>query len=100
MNLFTKQKQTHRLREQLWLPGGKPGEGQIGSLGLTCTPTIFKIDNQQGPTVQHRELCSIFCNNLNRKRIQKRTDTCIRITESLCCTPETNTTVLINYVPI
>ena len=26
--------------------------------------TVFKIDNQQGPTVQHRELCSIFCNTL------------------------------------
>ena len=24
---------------------------------------IYKIDNQQGPTVQHRELYSIFCNN-------------------------------------
>ena len=61
---------------------------------------IFKIDNQQGPTVQHRELCSIFCNNLNGKRIWKRLDTCICITESLCCTPETNTTLLINYTPI
>ena len=28
---------------------------------------IFKIDNQQGPTVQHRECCSIFGNNLNGK---------------------------------
>ena len=27
-------------------------------------------------------------------------DTCIRITESLFCTPETNTTLLINYTPI
>jgi len=23
------------------------------------------MDNQQCPTVEHRELCSIFCNNLN-----------------------------------
>ena len=29
---------------------------------------IFKIDNQQRPTVYHREFCSIFCNNLNGKR--------------------------------
>ena len=35
MNLLTKQKQTHRLREMnLWLPEGKDGrERQIGSLG-------------------------------------------------------------------
>ena len=51
---------------------------------------IFKIDNQQR---QHRELCSLFSNNWNGKRIWKRIDTHIRITESLCCTPETNNTV-------
>ena len=37
------------------------------------------------------------CNNLIGKTIWKRTDICIGITESLCCTPETNTTLLINY---
>ena len=61
---------------------------------------MFKIDNQQGPPVQHRELCSVFCNNLNGKRIWKRIDTCTCITESLCCTPETNTTLLINCTPV
>ena len=44
---------------------------------------IFKIDNQQAHSVWHRELCSIFCNNLNRKKIWKRIHTCICITESL-----------------
>ena len=43
--------------------------------------TIYKIDKQQGPTVQHRELYEkIIC-----------IYTCI--TESLHCTPETNTTL-------
>ena len=37
---------------------------------------------------------------LNGKKELKRIDTCIRITESLCCIPETNTTLLINYSPI
>ena len=39
MNLFTKQKQTHRHRERTYgYQWGKcGGEGQIGSLGLTCT---------------------------------------------------------------
>ena len=27
-------------------------------------------------------------------------DTCICITESVCCTPEINTTLLMNYAPI
>ena len=26
--------------------------------------TMYKIDNQEGRTVEHRELYSIFCNNL------------------------------------
>ena len=46
------------------------------------------------------ELCSIFCNNLNGKRTRKRTDTCVRVIESLCCMAETNTTLLINYALI
>ena len=40
----------------------------------------------------HRELCSILCNNLNRKIIWKIIDTCVCILESLCCTLETNIT--------
>ena len=33
-------------------------------------------------------------------RTLKREDICICITESLCCTPETNITLFINYTPI
>ena len=33
------------------------------------------------------------------KEFEKKIDTCICITESLCCRPETNTTLLINYAP-
>ena len=56
--------------------------------GLTCPPrgehiytTICKTDNQQGPTI-YRELCSIFCNNLQGKRIWKRM--CIYIYIYVC----------------
>ena len=35
---------------------------------LRIYTATFKIDNHQGPTAQHKELCSIFCNNLNGKR--------------------------------
>ena len=56
---------------KFWVPGLGVGEDQTGSLGLTCKihTAIFKIDNQQGPTVQHRECFSVFCNNLSGKRI-------------------------------
>ena len=53
--------------------------------------TIYKIDNQKGPTVQHKELYPKFCNNLYEKRIWKRMDVCIAA--SLCYTPETNPTL-------
>ena len=51
------------------------------------------------PISKHQDsMFSIFYNNLNEKRTRKRIDICI--TESLCCTSETNTTWLINYAPI
>ena len=43
---------------------------------------------------------SVFCNNLNGKRILKSLDICICLTEPICCTPETNMTLQINYTLI
>ena len=38
MNLYTKQKQTHRQKANLWLPkGNRAGKGRIKSAGLTDT---------------------------------------------------------------
>ena len=94
MNLSTKQKQTHRLRKQTYgYQRGKVGGSKLGVWDWHVHTAVFKTDNQQGPTVQHRDLYSIFCNNRNGKRIWKRRDTCICITESFCCIPETNTTL-------
>ena len=61
---------------------------------------IFKTDNQQGPILQHRDLCSILSDNLHQKRIWKRIDSYGCITESLCCALETEKAWLINYTPI
>jgi len=38
-------------------------------IGINTHTTVYKIDNQEGPTVQHRELYSTICNNLYGKRI-------------------------------
>ena len=40
-----------------------------GAWGEHTHTTIHKTDNQQGPTVQHREIYPIFCDNLYEKRI-------------------------------
>ena len=63
MNI-TKQKKTHRHRKHTWLPKGKGG-GERDKLGVwdqQIHNTAYKIDKQQGPTVQHRELYSISGN--------------------------------------
>ena len=66
--------------------------GNFGVWDWHIHTAIFKTDSQ-GSTVQHRELCSVFCNNLNKKRIWKWIETDIWITASLGYTPEANTTL-------
>ena len=66
MNLFTKQKQTHRHRKQT--SGYQKGKGGQGGginyeIGINIHTTINKIDKQR-PTILHREVYSISCNNL------------------------------------
>ena len=61
---------------------------------------IFKMDNQQGPNVQHRKLCSVLCGSLDGRGVWGRMDTCIRVAESLCCPPEAITALLIRSTPI
>ena len=98
-------------------PGDHPNPGispmspaspalQVGSLRVShwgspghVHTAIFKMNNQQGPTVEHMELCSMFCGNLDGRGFGGEW-TCIRTAESLHCSPETITTLLISYTPI
>ena len=61
---------------------------------------IFKKDNQQGPTVQHRELCSMLRGSLDGRGVWRRMDTCICMVESLCSLPENITTLLTGSTPV
>ena len=58
------------------------------------------MDNEQEPTVHHRELCSMFFGSLDERGIWVRMGTCICMAESLHCPPETITTLLIGYTPV
>ena len=63
MNISTKQKQTHRHREQTCGcqgGGGWEREG-LGVWDQQMQTIIYRTDKQQSPTVQHRELYSISC---------------------------------------
>ena len=61
---------------------------------------IFKMDTQQGPIILHMELYSVLYARLNGSGVWGRMDTCICMAKSLCCPPETITTLLISYTPI
>ena len=59
---------------------------------------IFKMDNQQGPAVEHKELCSVLWGCLDGRRVWGRIDTCMRMAESLPYSPETITTLFIGWL--
>ena len=46
------------------------------------------------------ELCSMLCGSLDGRGIWGTMDTCVCMTESLCCSLKTVTTLSISYSPI
>ena len=56
------------------------------------------MDNQQGTAVQHRELCSMLYGSLDGRSVWGRMGTCICMVESLHCSPETVTTLFVNWL--
>ena len=62
MNLSTKQKQTHRHREQTCSCQEGGWGGKDWEFGVSRLKTIlYRMDRQQGPNTQHMELYLIFC---------------------------------------
>ena len=57
---------------------------------------IFKMDNQQAPSVLHMELYSVLRGSLDGRGVWGRMDTCICLAESFCCSLETITTLFVN----
>ena len=47
----------------------------------------------------HRELYSMLYGSLDGREVSGRLDACICMVESLCCPPETITSLLPNYIP-
>ena len=61
MNSFTKQKD---LKTNLMVTKGDGGPGnKLGVRDEQTDATIHKMEKEQGPTKQHRELYSLSCNN-------------------------------------
>ena len=58
------------------------------------------MDNQQGYSVQHMELCSMLFGNLGGRGVGGRMDTGIWIAGFLHCSLEAMTRLLIGITPI
>ena len=85
-------------RRNLWFLRGKIGGGNSwGVWNRHIHTAAFKMDNQQGPTVKHMELCPF--GSLDGRGVWRRMETCICMADSLCCSPETITILLIGYTP-
>ena len=97
MKVSTKQKQNHILWEQTMVTSGEKvgGKGQLGVWDQHVHSAYLKCRTNKD-LVHSTEFCSMFCNNIIGKRIWKRIDTYIWVTESFCFTPETNVTFLTN----
>ena len=72
----------------------------IREFGQTFKHCCITMDNEQGPTVEHRELCSLLHGSLEGKGVWGRMDTCLCTAESVWCPPEIITTLLVGYSPI
>ena len=66
------------------------GGGSYGVWDRYVYSAIFKMNYQQGATVQPREL-SMLCGSMGGRGVWGRMDTCMCMAESLCCSeiPET-----------
>ena len=53
---------------------------------------VFQVDNQQGPTIQYRDLCYVAA--WMGEEFGGEWITCICMVEALCCPPKTITTPL------
>ena len=62
------------------------GEGIVREFGMDMH--IFKMYNQQGPTIWHWELCSMLCGSLDGRGVWGRMETRICMAESFHCSPK------------
>ena len=71
---------------------GRRGSGMNWEFGIDIY-TLLCIIQITNENLLYRELYSMLCGDLNGKEISERKDIHIHITDSLCCTAETNTTL-------
>ena len=93
MNLQNKKRLTDLDNELIVARGRMRGRDSQGIWNGHAHTPIFKMDNQQGPTVEYMEFNSMLCGNLDGRGIWGKFDTFMCMAETLCCSPETITTL-------
>ena len=66
---------------------------------LYLNKAVQKLKKIKNKMMCLMELCSMLCGRLDGRRVWGRMDTCTCMAESLCCSPETITTLLIGCTP-
>ena len=66
---------------------------------LSVHTAVFKVDNQQGPTVWHKELCSMLCGSLDGRGVWGRIQAYVWLS-SFAVHLKPSHCLLINYSPI
>ena len=95
MNLFTKQKQTHRLRKQTY--GYQRGKGGGGGINQEVRINIYTILYIK--QIINKDLlyttgnCTQYSVRTYMGKESEKEQIYVCTTDSLCCTPETNTTL-------
>ena len=60
-------------KTNLWLPKGKGGgRDKLGVWDEQIHTTLYKVDKQQGLTIQHRKLYLVSYKNVQWNRLRKR----------------------------
>ena len=80
-------------KTELQLPKEKGGSINYQFEVNICTLLYIKQITDKTDNLQHRELYLLCLNNLYGKRMWKKIDIYVCITESLCGKPETNATL-------
>ena len=87
-----------RLKEmKLWLPGGRDSQKVWDGHVHTA---IFKMDNQQGPMQSIWNSAQCYVPGWMEAGSGEEWIHVLCVAESLCCPPDTITTLFTDYIPI
>ena len=89
------QKETHRS----WAHGCQR-EGVVREFEMDVYTLLRLKRVHHGPALQHMELCSRWCGSRAGREVWGRMDTRVYVAESLHCSPETITALLMGCTPV